>query len=67
MINQQKINKILRKCYELKSSIRSINITINSMKTKHDEKVESLRKRQLGMSDKMDKLITDIREIDPLN
>ena len=63
MITQTKVNKLLRKCYELKSNMRSINIMIEAT----EAKAERLKKRQLGVMAKLDSLADDIKAIDPLN
>ncbi len=61
MTNQTKINKMLRKCYDLKSNIRSSNMTIESMQSK----LIHLKKRHSSMTDKLDGLIDDLKEMKP--
>jgi len=63
MLTQTKVNKLLRKCYELKSNMRSINIMIEAT----EAKAERLKKRQRSVMSKLDTLTNDIKAIDPLN
>jgi len=70
MITQTKVNKLLRKCYELESNMRFINVMIEGTEVKMGHlkaKAERLKKRQLGVMAKLDSLADDIKAIDPLN